>query len=48
MKYRYIVVEGPIGCGKSTLARLLAEHYRADLLLEDPSAIRSCLCSIVT
>ena len=38
MKYRYIVVEGPIGCGKSTLARLLAEHYRADLLLEDPSA----------
>ncbi|MCY7387416.1 MAG: deoxynucleoside kinase [Burkholderiales bacterium] len=38
MKYRYIVVEGPIGCGKSTLARLLAEHYRADLLLEDPGA----------
>jgi deoxyguanosine kinase len=38
MKHRYIVVEGPIGCGKSTLARLLAEHYGAELLLEDPSA----------
>lgn len=37
-RYRYIVVEGPIGCGKSTLARLLAEHYGASLLMEDPSA----------
>ena len=38
MKYRYIVVEGPIGSGKSTLARLVAERYGADLMLEDPSA----------
>ena len=38
MKYRYIVVEGPIGCGKSSLARLLAERYGADLMLEDPNA----------
>ncbi len=38
MKYRYIVIEGPIGCGKSTLAGLLAQHYDAELLLEDPSA----------
>jgi deoxyadenosine/deoxycytidine kinase len=38
MKYRYIVVEGPIGSGKSSLARLLAERYGADLLLEDPGA----------
>ncbi|MEO8103027.1 MAG: deoxynucleoside kinase, partial [Betaproteobacteria bacterium] len=38
MKYRYVVVEGPIGSGKSTLARLLAEHYGADLLMEDPAA----------
>ena len=38
MKYRYLVVEGPIGSGKSTLARLLAEHYGADLMLEDPGA----------
>ncbi len=38
MKYRYIVVEGPIGSGKSTLARMLAEHYSAELLLEDANA----------
>lgn len=38
MKYRYIVVEGPIGSGKSTLAKLLAERYGAQLLLEDPDA----------
>jgi deoxyguanosine kinase len=38
MKYRYVVVEGPIGSGKSTLARLLAERYGADLLLEDANA----------
>ncbi len=38
MKYRYVVVEGPIGSGKSTLARLIAERHGADLLLEDPSA----------
>lgn len=30
----YIVVEGPIGAGKTSLSRLLAEHLRARLLLE--------------
>jgi len=31
---RYIVVEGPIGVGKTTLARRLGETFRTDLLLE--------------
>ncbi|MSQ59745.1 MAG: deoxynucleoside kinase [Betaproteobacteria bacterium] len=35
-RLRYIVVEGPIGAGKTTLARKLAECSGADLLLEDP------------
>jgi deoxyadenosine/deoxycytidine kinase len=37
-RYRYITVEGPIGAGKTTLARKLAEHLQADLLLEQPDA----------
>jgi deoxyguanosine kinase len=35
-KYRYVVVEGPIGVGKTSLARRLAEHYAATALLEKP------------
>jgi len=31
---RYIVVEGPIGVGKTTLARLLAEEFNARPILE--------------
>ena len=33
---RYIVVEGPIGAGKTSLARQLAEHLNAEMLLEQP------------
>jgi deoxyadenosine/deoxycytidine kinase len=35
-KLRHIVVEGPIGVGKTTLARRLSEKLGADLLLEAP------------
>lgn len=37
-KTRYVVVEGPIGAGKTSLARRLAEHFDKDLLLEQPDA----------
>jgi len=33
---RHIVVEGPIGVGKTSLARLLGDHLQAELLLEQP------------
>lgn len=34
--FRYLAVEGPIGAGKTSLARRLAERFGADLLLEQP------------
>lgn len=34
----YLVVEGPIGAGKTSLARELALHLHADSLLEQPEA----------
>ncbi len=38
MKHRYIVVEGPIGAGKTSLAMRLAERLNAATLLEDPKS----------
>ena len=35
-RFRHIVVEGPIGVGKSSLARRLGKYLGADLLLEQP------------
>ena len=37
-KHRYVVVEGPIGVGKTTLAKRLAETWGAELLLEQSDA----------
>lgn len=35
-KFRYLVVEGPIGAGKTSLARRLGPRLSAELLLEQP------------
>lgn len=35
---RHLVIEGPIGVGKTSLTKRLAEHLRADTLLEQPEA----------
>jgi deoxyguanosine kinase len=35
-RFRHIVIEGPIGVGKSSLANKLAAHLGAELLLEQP------------
>lgn len=37
-KYPYIVIEGPIGSGKTTLAKRFAERFSVELLLENASA----------
>jgi len=33
-KHRYLCIEGNIGTGKTTLAKRLAQHYRARIILE--------------
>ena len=35
-KFRHIVVEGPIGAGKTSLARRIADTTGATLMLENP------------
>lgn len=37
-KYKYIVVEGPIGVGKTSLSRRLAHQQGGELLLEAPDS----------
>ncbi len=34
--FRYIVIEGPIGVGKTSLAKILAKEFNARLILEKP------------
>jgi deoxyguanosine kinase len=36
-KFRHVAVEGPIGAGKTSLARRLAARLSADLILEQPA-----------
>lgn len=38
MERRHIVIEGPIGVGKTSLARRLADSFDGDLLLEEAEA----------
>lgn len=38
MRFRHVAVEGPIGAGKTTLARALAARWDARLVLEQPAA----------
>ena len=35
-RLRYIVIEGPIGAGKTSLARIMSERCGATPMLEDP------------
>jgi deoxyadenosine/deoxycytidine kinase len=37
-RFKHIVVEGPIGAGKTSLAKRLADHLSAELMLEEPEA----------
>jgi deoxyadenosine/deoxycytidine kinase len=37
-RLRYIVIEGPIGAGKTSLARIMGERCGATPMLEDPEA----------
>jgi deoxyadenosine/deoxycytidine kinase len=37
-KYRYIVVEGPVGAGKTSLARVMGERTGGMAVLENPDA----------
>ena len=37
-KYRYVVIEGPIGAGKTSLARIMSERCGAPALLEETEA----------
>lgn len=37
-RWRHIVVEGPIGAGKTSLAKRLAERFGVQTVLEEPQA----------
>jgi deoxyguanosine kinase len=37
-RFRHVVIEGPIGVGKTTLARKISTRFNLDLILEEPAA----------
>jgi deoxyguanosine kinase len=37
-RYRHIVIEGPIGVGKTSLAKKLSERFQIEQVLEDPDS----------
>ena len=40
LESRFVVVEGPVGSGKTSLAKRISEHVNGKLILEEPE---SCL-----
>ena len=36
LESRFIVVEGPVGSGKTSLAKRISEHINGKLILEEP------------
>ena len=38
LESRFVVVEGPVGSGKPSLAKRISEHVNGKLILEEPES----------